>query len=215
MAKNLSKNSSLISTRKGLRKVNDPKKHYPLIKGSFSSGVKKSILLVLFFIFSMGQPAVSQSDSFLKDFAERWETSRHYLVAIAEAMPESDYGFKPSPEEMSFAAQLMHVAWVMDWHGFSKIDGQEYPPKLKEFKPDGRSKEEIIAAVNREFDRAAKLIADFDPERMEETGTYGQFTRTRRQFFLLMADHVAHHRGQLVVYLRLKDIVPPQYTEFQ
>lgn len=152
---------------------------------------------------------------FLPEFLERWETSRQYTLTVAEAMPEKDYHYKPTEEEMSFAEQLMHLAVVIDWHGFAKADGQEYRPRWDAFKAEGRSKKEIIEIVDREFKRAAELIGSFDSGRLIETGTYARFTRTRRQFFLLMADHVTHHRAQLLVYLRLKGLTPPSYIDFQ
>jgi len=73
----------------------------------------------------------------------------------------------------------------------------------------------MIEMLDREFERAAKLLITFDPARLDQTGSYAKFTRTRRQFFMLMADHVTHHRAQMLVYLRLKGIVPPKYIEFQ
>lgn len=152
---------------------------------------------------------------FLPEFLERWETSRQYTLAVAEAMPEDSYHYKPTEEEMSFAEQLMHLAVVIDWHALAKADGQEYRPRWDEFKAEGRSKEEIIGIVDREFNRAAELMANFDPQRLVETGTYARFTRTRRQFFMLMTDHVTHHRAQLLVYLRLKGIKPPNYIDYQ
>lgn len=158
---------------------------------------------------------LGSNKGFLPEFLERWETSRQYTLAVAAAMPEEDYHYKPTEEEMSFAEQLMHLAVVIDWHGFAKADGQEYRPRWDEFKAGGRSKKEIIDIVDGEFKRAAELIASFDPGRLTETGAYARFTRTRRQFFLLMADHVTHHRAQLLVYLRLKGVTPPSYIDFQ
>lgn len=160
-------------------------------------------------------PVWAQSDAFLKDLSERWETSRQYTRAVAEAMPEEGYDFRPTPEEMTFAEQLSHLAAVIDWHSFSKADGQEFPPRWADFSVEGLSKGEIIAMVDHEFKRSADLLAAFDPARLDETGSYAQFTRTRRQFFMLMADHVTHHRAQLLVYLRLKGIVPPSYIQYQ
>ncbi len=157
----------------------------------------------------------AQQDGFIKDYLERWETSRQYLLAVAEVMPEENYGFRLTEEAMSFAEQSMHIAMAIDWHAFSKADGQEYAPQWDKFSVDGKSKKEILELLDREFRRSANLLADFDSERLEETGTYFEGTRTRRQFFLLMADHVTHHRGQMLVYLRLNGIVPPKYIEFQ
>jgi hypothetical protein len=36
-------------------------------------------------------------DAFLNDFLDRWETSRQYMIDVAQKMPESEYGFKPTP----------------------------------------------------------------------------------------------------------------------
>ncbi|MDT8346268.1 MAG: DinB family protein, partial [Flavobacteriaceae bacterium] len=36
--------------------------------------------------------------------------------------------------------------------------------------------------------------------------------KTKIQILNLLHDHVTHHRGQLVVYLNLKEIKPPRYT---
>lgn len=157
----------------------------------------------------------SQSDPFIKDFLERWENSTNYMIAVAEAMPEEFYDFKPSPEEMTFAEQLLHIAAVIEWHAFSRLDGQDTPFRKDDFLPEGKSKQEMIKMTMREFDKATNLIADFDPVRLDETGSYAQFTRTRRQFLLLLADHVSHHRGQMLVYLRMKGITPPNYIDYQ
>nr|WP_262481137.1 DinB family protein [Algibacter pectinivorans] len=39
--------------------------------------------------------------------------------------------------------------------------------------------------------------------------------RTKRQILLLLADHITHHRGQMLVYMRLKGIKPPRYVLYQ
>jgi uncharacterized damage-inducible protein DinB len=156
-----------------------------------------------------------QEDAFIEDFLERWDNSKKYLIDLAEAMPEEAYHTKPYPEAMTFAEQLMHIAVVVDWHAFSKFDGREIGLRWEDFTIDGKSKEELISITEKEFERARQLIATFDPKRLEEKGEYAQFTRSRRQFLLLLADHVSHHRGQLVVYLRLRGIEPPNYINYQ
>ena len=35
--------------------------------------------------------------------------------------------------------------------------------------------------------------------------------KSKRQILTLMNDHMTHHRGQLLVYLRLREIAPPRY----
>ncbi|HSI78726.1 MAG TPA: DinB family protein [Lunatimonas sp.] len=178
--------------------------------------MKKPILSFLTALFIAPLHAsFSQDDPFLRDFLERWESSKTYMVAVAEAMPEDAYEFKPVEEEMTFAEQLMHIAVVVEWHTFSRFGGLDTPFRSDDYRPDGLPKDDLIAVLTQEFDKAADYIKTFDADRLEETNTYAQFTRTRRQFLLLLADHVTHHRGQLLVYLRLKGINPPNYIHYQ
>src|SRR5581483_11876592 len=55
-------------------------------------------------------------------FAKHWKTAGEYTVAIADQMPAEAYGFKPVPEEMSFAEQLVHIAQANAYF-FSAVSG--------------------------------------------------------------------------------------------
>ncbi len=73
---------------------------------------------------------LAQEDSFIKDFLERWENSRNYLIEVAELMPEEQYNFKVTPESLSFAENLMHIGFAIDWHTQSLLGGRaarDYP----------------------------------------------------------------------------------------
>ena len=104
------------------------------------------ILLSALYLFLSNSWVLAQPDSFLKDYSERWETSRQYTIAVAKAMPEEEYSYKPTPDEMTFAEQLMHIATIIDWHGFSKADGQEYRPRWDDYQVENRSKQAIRLA---------------------------------------------------------------------
>ena len=43
-------------------------------------------------------------------FAKHWQVSKEFTLAVAEAMPVEDYGFKPQPEELSFGQLMVHIA---------------------------------------------------------------------------------------------------------
>lgn len=113
---------------------------------------KTNCILVFISLMLFSHLLNAQKDSFLKDYLERWEQSGKYLIIVAEAMPESEYNFKPTNEQSTFAQQLMHIACIIDWHGFAKADGQGYKPRYDEFEAEGYSKNEIIDIVNREFE---------------------------------------------------------------
>ncbi|WP_162416930.1 DinB family protein [Cyclobacterium roseum] len=177
--------------------------------------MKNSVIYLIFLLFLGISPSMSQEDPFLRDFLIRWEQSRKYFIEVANAMPEENYFHTPYPEGMTFAEQMMHVGVIIDWHAFSKFGGRNTEIRWDDFNAEGKSKEQLILLVNFEFERAADLIRDVNPEKLDETASYADFTRTKRQFLLLLADHVSHHRAQMIVLLRLQQIEPPNYIHFQ
>ena len=172
-------------------------------------------LIVFFSSFSL-QLCAQESD-FIEDYLERLENSRKYLVLVAETMPEDKYGFKATPESLSFEENLMHIAWAMDWHSQSLMGGREARDwnTDTELKVDNKSKEEMIATINRTFDITIEFIQNFDIAKLEERLDYFGSDRTKRQVLMLLADHITHHRAQMLVYMRLNGIKPPRYVLYQ
>ncbi len=175
------------------------------------------ILTTVILLSSATSPLLAQQDSFIKDYLERLENSRKYLLLVAETMPEDKYDFKASPESLTFAENLMHIGFAIDWHSQSLLGGRASRDWKTDtiFKTANKSKEEMIATVNKTFDQAIKLIKQFDTTQFDDELDYFGLNRTKRQIFLLLADHITHHRGQMLVYMRLNGLVPPRYVLFQ
>lgn len=147
--------------------------------------------------------------AFAKDFLKIWQDAKAYSVEMAELMPEEHYSFKPTPEIMSFGEQVAHTAGATYWF-ISKITGKENP--AKEFKAEGKSKAQIIKFLKDSFDFAEKVLAGLtDKEAEEEVHMWKDLNLKKSKVFLLNRDHVTHHRGAMVIYLRLKGIKPAQY----
>ena len=166
---------------------------------------------------SIASPLFAQHNEFIKDYLERLENSKKYLILVAEMMPEDKYEFKATPESMSFSEHLMHIGWAMDWHSQSLIGGREARDwnTDTELKIDKKSKKEMIATIDKTFDKTIKFISRFDINRLEERLDYFGSNRTKRQVLLLLADHITHHRGQMLVYMRLNGLKPPRYVLYQ
>ncbi|WP_104733870.1 DinB family protein [Hanstruepera ponticola] len=176
-----------------------------------------SILTLTVILSSVTMQSFAQQNDFINDYLERLENSRKYLILVAENMPEEQYNFKASPESMSFAENLMHIAWAMDWHcqtllGDRKARNWETDTELK---VANKSKQEMLAAVNKTFDETIKFIRRFNTNKFNDRLDYLGLNRTKRQIFLLLADHITHHRGQMLVYMRLNGIKPPRYVLYQ
>ena len=175
------------------------------------------ILSSVLVLSTISMSLFGQQNEFIRDYLERLENSKKYLLLVAEEMPEDKYTFKASPESKSFAENLMHIAWAMDWHSQTLLGNRPARDWNTDtaLKVEGKSKKEMIAAINKTFDEATQLIKQFDPNHFNDELDYLGLNRTKRQIFLLLADHITHHRAQMIVYLRLNELKPPRYVLYQ
>ncbi|RAJ18074.1 DinB family protein [Olleya aquimaris] len=180
--------------------------------------MKHLLILSLIILFSScSSKTDAEENDFIKDYLERLENSKTYLILVAQEMPEDKYVFKASPESMSFSEHLMHIAWAMDWHSQSLLGGRkarDWDTDL-ELKVDKKSKKEMITTIDKTFNQTVKLISEFDTTKLNDRLDYLGLERSKRQIFLLLADHISHHRGQMLVYLRLNGLKPPRYVLYQ
>ncbi|MEL6483945.1 MAG: DinB family protein [Bacteroidota bacterium] len=179
----------------------------------------KNLLTLLFLpLFSLVYaPSFAQDKVFVKEYLERLENSQKHLLLVAEMMPEEHYDFKPTSESLSFAEQLMHIGWAMDWHSQSLMGGRKARDweTDTELKVDRKNKQEMMETLDKTFNTTIAFIKDFDLTQLNETLDYFGLTRTKRQILLLLTDHITHHRSQMLVYMRLKGIKPPRYVLYQ
>lgn len=152
--------------------------------------------------------AMQAQSSYLAEFKQKWSNAKAYTIEVAQIMPEEYYDFKPSEEEMSFREQLLHMLGNMSWLSNSYLGGKRLDVDLK--KTD-YSKTEILDLLQKGFERTSKVIEDLDEETLNEEVSFFAGPMTKRQILTLMNDHLTHHRGQVIVYLRLKKLEPPSY----
>lgn len=180
--------------------------------------MKKFIIpIIILLISSMSSPVFSQQDNFIKDYIERLENSKQYLIEVAESMPEVKYSYKVTPESMSFEEHLMHIAWAMDWHCQSLLGERKARDWYTDntLKVHNKTKEEMIATIELTFDNTINFINNFDENKLKDRLDYLGLNRTKMQVLLLLTDHITHHRAQMLVSLRLNNIKPPRYILFQ
>lgn len=125
-------------------------------------------------------------------------------MAILEAMPAEHYGFIPSDDMRTFSGQAIHLGESLKWQ-LEKAIGTE----LAEIKGDDKAS--IIKSLGGIYDEVIAALKGADGNKLsEETSMwYGESTHNR--ILNLMDSHHAHHRGQMIVYLRLKGGDAPKY----
>jgi uncharacterized damage-inducible protein DinB len=60
-------------------------------------------------LLSFGKHNFSQAQTTTNDIVKEWERAKAYTKEYLDAMPESGYAFKPTPEMRSFAEQMLHL----------------------------------------------------------------------------------------------------------
>lgn len=169
--------------------------------------MKKYFLLMLSSLFA--QILFAQENNFLKEFSQKWANAKTYTLQVAALMPEELYGYKPVPEERSFGEQLKHIAQNMSWLS-SRYLKNENNPLTDELK-QANTKTQIVQVLTKAFDYAGTSIRQFNPAQLDAKVDFFAGSLSKRQILILMNDHVTHHRGQILVYLRLKGLRPPDY----
>jgi uncharacterized damage-inducible protein DinB len=134
---------------------------------------------------------------------------RRNLQEAAEAMPDDGYAFKPTPEVRTFAQLLAHV--INANNAFcEQAGGGQRPPG------DGRDVSqkaalvEVLRAALAFCDRVYEGTTDANYSAPVTVAANGRSTPTTRGGLLTFnTAHNNEHYGNLVIYLRLKGIVPP------
>ncbi|OQD43835.1 damage-inducible protein DinB [Croceivirga radicis] len=179
--------------------------------------MKTPYYVFVFFVLLILNPVNAQESVFVSDFIERLENSQKYVEQVAELMPAEKYQYRASEESLSFAQNLMHIGFALNWHSKTLL-GEIKTPTWQEdtvYKTKGKSKKEMIAIVNATFKEAISVLKQLDSNELENLLDYFGLDRTKRQICLLLADHITHHRAQMIVYLRLNGITPPRYVLYQ
>jgi uncharacterized damage-inducible protein DinB len=125
------------------------------------------------------------------------------IMKSAEAMPESKYSYRPTPDVRSFAEILNHVADI-SYFLCSNAKGEAPPPPAAA----RGSKTEIIASLKGSFDYCDGTYSGFTDVHLNDPADFFGH-RTNKMFLLTqVGNHDALHYGNLVTYLRLNGFVP-------
>jgi uncharacterized damage-inducible protein DinB len=177
--------------------------------------VNKLILLFpLLAASGFGQsPAPDQSNPMSTWLRNAYGRNRDTIVRLAEKMPEENYGMRPGAqlEVRTFGQQVTHVAtYNFLWCSQAKGEKNPNPGDLDKL----TSKAEILKVLNDAFsycDSAYSGLTDASgAEVIDITQENGRQTHNLRMGLLtLNYGHNNEIYGSMVVYLRIKNIVPP------
>ena len=153
--------------------------------------------------------ARSRSD----EMVDRWNDIGNKLIAMAQDFPEDKYDFKVQKNERTFALNLLHVA-ALDFVLIRRISGSNVGPDFGEGDNPTRdafkTKADIVKFVQEAVAAGAKVIQQQGDAGLDNTTKFfGNRLAHNSSIWTFAIEHSGEHYGQLVVYYRANNLVPP------
>ena len=154
-------------------------------------------------------PARSRSDEML----DRWNDIGNKLIAMAQDFPEDKYDFKVQKDERTFALNLLHAA-ALDFVVIRRISGSNLGPDFGEGDNPSRdlfkTKADVVKFVEEAVADGAKVIQQQGDAGLDNTSKFfGNRIAHNSHLWTFAIEHSGEHYGQLVVYYRANNLVPP------
>jgi uncharacterized damage-inducible protein DinB len=157
------------------------------------------------------RPARSRAEETL----EVWNAIGNKLVAMAQDFPEDKYDFKLQKDERTFAENLLHVAAV-DYDMMRAASGSNMGPDFGKNKHNPpreayKTKADVVKLIQQAVADGSNLILRQADAGLDRTIKMPWGNRLVHNSYIWMyaIEHSAEHYGQLVVYYRANNLVPP------
>lgn len=128
------------------------------------------------------------------------------LAKTAEQVPEDVWSFKPTPAVRSFGQIIGHVADSQ--YFFCSAALGEKPPR-SDVEKSLSTKADLAKALAESTAYCDKQLASLDDKKGMETIKFFGGMQPRAMVFSFNTAHAFEHYGNLVTYMRLKNITPP------
>ena len=192
---------------------------------------KTSLLILMPLVLLLAAPLLGQSaapaatpaatameapkSGFRADFLKQWDTLEKKFVALAEAIPQEKYTWRPTPEVRSVSEVFLHVAGG----NYFYLEGIGVPPpagvERKGYEKSTTDRAKIVEQLKQSFDLVREtMLKTSDADLEKPAKLYGQSSTAREVFFTLVT-HTPEHLGQMIVYAREGGVVPPWTAERQ
>jgi len=136
---------------------------------------------------------------------------------VLERIPQAHLSWRPHPKSMSLGQLALHVATVPG--NVAELAAKDTIPNPPNFtQPEAATAAELVPSLAASVSKAKQVLGGFDDARM---GAMWSLQRDGKEILAMpraavvrtiMLNHWYHHRGQLLVYLRLlNQSVPSVY----
>ncbi len=137
----------------------------------------------------------------------QYTMAKNNLIKSAEKMPEADYSFKPTDQVRSFGELIGHVSNAS--YMFCSAASGETNPNKANIEKTKTSKADLVQAIKDAFAFCDKAYDSLTDATAADKVKFGRSEMPRLGVLTFNNMHDFEHYGNVVTYLRLKNIVPP------
>ena len=179
-----------------------------------------SVVLALVLLLGLGKaspiqaqtPNPAPADSRANEMLDRWNAIGNKLIAMARDFPEEKYDFKVQKDERTFAENLLHAA-AFEFVVTRKASGTNVGPDFGDGDNPSRevfkTKADVVKFVQQAVAAGANLIQQQGDAGLDKTTPWGKRLVHNSYLWMFAIEHSGEHYGQLVVYYRANNLVPP------
>ena len=155
---------------------------------------------------------MSINAGFIKEIEQESKSAREMLKRI----PAESFDWKPHEKSMTMKRLAVLVADMFGWFQF-EIDADELDFAKGYDMPDPKTAQDLVDFFEKRLNDGLTSLRGADDAKFSERWKLRRgeniFMETSRlEIVRQTINHMVHHRGQLSVFMRLKDIaVPPIY----
>ncbi|ADB36407.1 DinB family protein [Spirosoma linguale] len=143
------------------------------------------------------------------ELLDAWAMSEKMTLLTAGQMPADAFDFKYTPEAMTFADQWRHCCQFT----VSQLSGRlgvVNPYQTRQL-PPVMTKGQIMDELRTMYAFVQKTIREVPDAKLLEKDDFMGSSIPNWRLIYTMENHIIHHRGQCMVYLRLKGVTPEGY----
>jgi hypothetical protein len=134
------------------------------------------------------------------------------LIGAADEMPADKYGFRPTPEQITFGHLMAHVAEANNALCAAAAGEPAHEAKLNETDP----KDVLSKAVKDSFTYCEQALGKTDDSTLGQAVMVpGGQTATRGSALLRMVAGWADHYSAAAMYLRMNNLLPPSAAKLK
>jgi uncharacterized damage-inducible protein DinB len=167
-------------------------------------------------IYGQGQTQAPRAvGSKVDETLQMWNSIGNRVAAMAADFPEDKYDFKVQKDQRTFAENLLHIAGV-DYILMRLISGKDMGPDLGK-DPENpsratyKTKADVVKFVKQAVADGAALIKEQGDAGLDKVSKFpfGNMMVHNSYNWTVAIEHSGEHYGQLVVYYRANNLVPP------